>query len=109
MNAIVRKNSEVERVELGGGVSRKVLSYVEEMMIVEVTFDKGGIGAVHTHPHVQSTYVHAGRFRFTINGEPVEVSQGDTIAFPPNVPHGTECLAAGVLIDVFTPMRKDFI
>ena len=34
---------------------------------------------------------------------------GDTIAFPSNIPHGTLCLEAGTLLDMFTPMREDFI
>jgi quercetin dioxygenase-like cupin family protein len=76
---------------------------------VEVNFEKDGEGAVHTHPHSQSTYVISGRFRFNVDGEAVEVGPGDTLAFPPNIPHGTLCLEAGTLLDIFTPMREDFI
>ena len=95
--------------DLGGGVTRRVLAYSEGLMLVEVNFEAGGVGSVHTHPHCQNTYVVSGRFRFTIDGEAVEVSKGDTIAFPPNIPHGTLCLEAGKLIDCFAPMREDFI
>ena len=95
--------------DLGGGVVRKVLAHNEQMMIVEVHMEEGGIGATHSHPHVQSTYVQSGRFRFTIDGEDVEVAQGDTIAFPSDIPHGTVCLEKGVLLDIFTPMRADFL
>ena len=109
MNANVVFNADIPLSELGGGVSRKVLAYNDQMMIVEVHFQAGAVGAVHTHPHVQSTYVKSGRFRFTIEGEPVEVTQGDTIAFPSNAEHGTLCLEEGVLLDIFTPMRKDFV
>ncbi len=109
MEAKVVYNSDVALKELGGGVSRKVLAYSEELMIVEVHFEKDGVGAPHTHPHVQSTYVQSGRFRFTIDGRDVEVAQGDTILFPSAILHGTVCLEAGVLVDIFTPMRKDFI
>ena len=102
-------NREIPLADLGGGVSRKVLAYNEQMMIVEVHFEKGGVGAVHTHPHLQLTYVQSGRFRFTIEGEPVEVSAGDALQFPSNAAHGTLCLESGVLVDVFSPMRKDFL
>lgn len=95
--------------ELGGGTGRKVLAYNEQMMIVEVHMEKGAVGSMHTHPHVQSTYVQSGRFCFTIDGEDVEVAQGDTIAFPSGIPHGTVCLEKGVLLDIFTPMRADFL
>ena len=102
-------NRDIPLTNLGNGVSRKVLAYNDQLMIVEVHFEKGGAGSVHTHPHLQSTYVQSGRFLFTIDGKEAEVAQGDTIAFPPNVPHGTVCLEAGVLVDIFNPMREDFI
>ena len=109
MNANVIYQKDIPLTDLGGGVKRRVLAYNEQQMIVEVHFEKGGVGSMHTHPHVQSTYVKSGKFRFTIDGEDVEVAAGDTIAFPPDIPHGTLCLEAGVLLDIFTPMRKDFI
>lgn len=109
MNANVIYQKDIPLTDLGGGVQRRVLAYNEQQMIVEVHFEEGGVGSVHTHPHVQSTYVKSGKFRFTIDGEDVEVAAGDTIAFPPDIPHGTLCLEAGVLLDIFTPMRKDFI
>ena len=95
--------------DLGGGVSRRVLAYTDQLMIVEVNFEAGGVGSVHTHPHCQNTYVKSGRFQFTIDGEAVEVGPGDTIAFPSDIPHGTLCLEAGTLLDIFTPMREDFV
>lgn len=95
--------------DLGGGVQRRVLAYSEDLMTVEVVFEKGAVGAVHTHPHTQCTYVLSGKFQYTVEGEPVELGPGDSIVVPPDLPHGTVCLEAGVLLDTFTPMRKDFI
>lgn len=109
MNAVIMHNADIQKTELGGGVSRKVLAYDERMMVVEVIFETGGVGSVHTHPHAQSTYVKSGKFRFTISGEPVFVSAGDSIVFQPDVAHGALCLEAGTLVDIFTPMREDFI
>ena len=102
-------NKDVPLQDLGGGVSRKVLAHNTEMMVVEVNFAKGGIGAVHTHPHMQCTYVKSGSYRFTIDGDDVYVKEGDTIAFPSNIPHGTVCLESGTLVDIFTPQREDFL
>ena len=106
-NVVFHKDAPLN--DLGGGTSRRVLAYTENLMIVEVNFEAGSVGSVHTHPHCQNTYVKSGRFRFTIDGEPVEVGPGDTIAFPSNIPHGTLCLEAGTLLDIFTPMREDFL
>lgn len=95
--------------DLGGGVSRRVLAHQPDQMIVEVRFEQDAQGAVHAHPHVQSTYVLSGSFRFVIDGEPVTVNQGDTITFLRDQMHGCTCLAAGSLLDIFTPMREDFL
>ena len=102
-------NHDILLEEAGSGVQRKILSYTPQIMIVEVHFQEGGIGTLHTHPHEQMTYIRSGRFRFTIDGKTVEVSEGDTISFPSAIPHGTLCLEAGILLDIFHPMREDFI
>ena len=109
MDAKVVFHADVPLKDLGGGVSRRVLAYQDGLMIVEVNFEKGGVGMVHTHPHLQNTYVKSGKFRFTIDGKDVEVAAGDTIAFPADIPHGTLCLEAGTLLDIFAPMREDFV
>ena len=79
------------------------------MMSVEVTFEAGAVGAVHTHPHEQISYVAEGRFEFTMNGETTVIEKGDSYYVAPNVPHGVTALTAGVLIDIFTPQREDFL
>ena len=109
MKANVVFHSDAVLNDLGGGVSRRVLAYTPDLMIVEVNFEQGGTGSLHTHPHCQNTYVRSGRFRLEVEREYVEVGPGDTLAFPSNVSHGTLCLEAGTLLDIFTPMREDFL
>ena len=109
MKGHVAIRTEQPLTELGGGVSRRVLAYSEELMAVEVYFEAGAEGKVHTHPHTQCTYVLSGRFRYTVEGEAADLGPGDSIVVPPHLPHGTVCLETGVLLDTFTPMRKDFV
>lgn len=94
---------------VGEGVARKVLAYLPEQMIVEVRFEKGAVGAPHRHRHTQCTYVMSGAFRFTVEGRAFDVAAGDTLAFASEETHGCVCVEAGTLIDVFTPMREDFL
>jgi quercetin dioxygenase-like cupin family protein len=103
------KNSEIKLNNLGNGVSRKILAYDKNMMSVEVRFEKGAVGAMHTHPHTQISYVLEGRFEATIAGKAEIISKGDTYITPPDAPHGVVCLEEGALLDIFTPMRKDFL
>mgnify|MGYP000925422448 FL=1 len=98
-----------EPVQAGPGVVRRVLAYSKDLMCVENTFKKGAIGSMHNHPHTQITYVASGKFEFTIDGEVHTVSKGDTLLKQDGVMHGCTCLEDGVLIDIFTPMRKDFL
>ena len=97
-------------VQSGGeGVIRRVLAYNEGLMCVENTFEKGAVGKLHSHPHTQITYVVSGVFSFTIDGEERTVKAGDTMLKENGVIHGCTCLEAGILLDIFTPMRKDFV
>ena len=95
--------------DLGGGVVRRILSHTPGMMVVEITFAAGGVGAVHTHPHLQSSYVKSGVFEYTVGDEKVVVREGDSLTFLPDEPHGCVCIEAGVLVDVFSPEREDFL
>ncbi|MCG0008133.1 cupin domain-containing protein [Vibrio parahaemolyticus] len=102
-------NQDIPMEDLGEGISRKVLAHSDNIMSVEVHFEEGAIGAMHSHPHEQLTYVLSGEFEFTIGDEKNIVKTGDTMYKEPNIEHGCVCLKAGVLIDTFTPMRKDFV
>ncbi|MCR4897428.1 MAG: cupin domain-containing protein [Lachnospiraceae bacterium] len=93
----------------GEGVTRFVKSYTDEVMVVENHFEKGAVGALHSHPHTQITYVVSGRFEFTIGDETKVVQAGDTMLKKDGVIHGCKCLEAGVLLDIFSPMREDFV
>ncbi|HEX2190042.1 MAG TPA: cupin domain-containing protein [Longimicrobiaceae bacterium] len=94
---------------LGGGVSRQVLGHDEALMMVRVRFDAGAVGALHHHPHRQVTLVESGRFRVEIAGETQVLAAGDGFLVPSGLEHGVVALEAGVLVDVFTPAREDFL
>lgn len=102
-------NKDIALEDLGDGIKRKVLAYSDNMMSVEVYFDKGAVGTLHSHPHEQITYVLSGEFEFTIGDETKVVKAGDALYKQPNIIHGCTCLSEGVLLDNFTPMRKDFV
>lgn len=100
---------EITKEQAGEGVVRRVLSYTDEVMVVENHFQKGAVGALHHHPHTQITYVVSGRFEFEIAGEKRVVNPGDSMLKKDGVEHGCVCLDEGVLLDVFAPMREDFV
>ena len=109
MKGIVRHHDETTLIDLGGGTTRRILSYSDQLMAVEVGFETGAEGAPHQHPHTQCSYVLSGRFTYTVEGETTELNQGDSIVVPPDLVHGCRCLEKGALLDIFTPCREDFL
>jgi quercetin dioxygenase-like cupin family protein len=97
-------------VATGENVTRQVLADHPDLMVVAFTFQaEGAVGALHNHPHVQSTFVERGRFQFTVGDNITEVGPGDSFVIPTNVMHGCICLKPGRLVDCFTPRRDDFV
>lgn len=91
-------------------VQRQVLADHPDLMVVAFSFLKAGAeGKLHNHPHIQSTFVESGRFRFSVDGVETEVGVGDSFVIPSNAVHGCVCLEPGKLIDSFTPRRDDFL
>ena len=108
MNPLI-KNEEPQWIELGGGQRRKIRAYNENAMLVEVSFDTGAVGAAHSHPHTQISYVLDGEFTYTIEGNTRTMKKGDSIVVDGGKVHGCACVKAGTLLDIFTPMREDFV
>ena len=102
-------NKDIAWENVGEGLRRKIMAYDDSLMVVKVDFEKGAIGTLHHHYHTQITHIESGKFEVSINGESRVLSGGDAFLVPPNVIHGAVCLEAGILIDVFSPMREDFI
>lgn len=93
----------------GEGIRRQIMGYDGQLMLVKVHFDKGAVGAAHEHYHSQVSYVENGRFELTIGEEVRVVGPGDGYYVEPDVRHGCVCLEEGVLLDIFSPHRADFI
>jgi quercetin dioxygenase-like cupin family protein len=103
------KSAEIELQEVAPGVKRKILSYDKNLMMVRVEFEKDAIGSLHQHPHIQMTNVESGSFEVEIDGVKNILNAGDVFYVHSNLIHGVVCLEKGVLIDVFNPMREDFV
>ena len=101
--------SETDWQDLGDGIQRQVFGYDDRVMLVKVKFEKNAVGVLHAHHHTQVSYVESGVFEMTIGEETKILNIGDGFYVPPNAIHGTVCLEAGVLIDVFSPHREDFL
>ncbi|MGI0107501.1 cupin domain-containing protein [Salinimicrobium sp. WS361] len=103
------KEAEAEWEPAGEGITRQITGYNTQLMVVKVKFEKGAVGYVHDHFHSQGTVVASGKFKISIDGKSEILEIGDGFFVPPNAKHGAECLETGMLIDVFSPVREDFL
>lgn len=102
-------NENIDMEYAAEGVEKKILAYNKDLMCVENYFKEGAIGKLHNHPHTQITYVISGEFKFTIGDTTKIVKTGDSMLKVDEVMHGCVCLKEGMLLDIFTPFRADFV
>jgi quercetin dioxygenase-like cupin family protein len=95
--------------EVGEGLKRQIMGYDDKIMLVKVDFKVDAVGQLHEHHHSQVTYVESGEFEMTIGNDVRTIKGGDSYYIPPHVMHGCVCKKEGVLIDVFSPAREDFL
>ncbi len=105
----IRQVLPANREVVGDGIARQILGYNGDIMMVRVWFDEGAIGELHSHIHSQVSYVESGRFLVTVGSQVQTLSAGDCFYVDPNMDHGAVCEEAGVLLDVFSPVRQDFL
>lgn len=97
------------KFDLAPGINSRILGKGGAMMVVENRFEKGVTVADHAHDHEQCGYIVSGVYEFSIGGEKRILGAGDSFYAPPGVSHGCRVLEEGVVIDIFTPQREDFL
>ncbi len=108
-NEVFFKSREYVWEEVAPGIKRKITGYNKDIMMVLVQFEKDSIGTPHQHIHSQTTYVESGEFEVLMGDKTQLLKKGDCFYAPPSVTHGVVCKSEGVLIDVFSPVREDFL
>ncbi|MFQ5484285.1 MAG: cupin domain-containing protein [Desulfobacterales bacterium] len=91
------------------GVKRKTLTYGEKTLMAEFRVKKGGKLPEHSHPQEQIGYLISGRIAFIIDGERKVADPGDSWCIHADVPHSAEIVKDSVVIEVFSPVREDFL
>ena len=108
-DALVTDWDKVPIEHVTNGIKRQMV-IGQNVMVCRFTFDPFVVTDVHSHPHEQITLVVKGKVRFTIDGQPVIAAPGDVLHFPPENRHGATMLDEEVvLIDIFSPIREDFL
>ncbi len=91
------------------GIERKTLVYGEKTLMTEFRLRKGAVLPRHSHPHEQTGYLVKGRIRLCIGAEQYEAHPGDSWCIPGGVEHGADILENSVAVEVFSPVRDDYV
>jgi quercetin dioxygenase-like cupin family protein len=91
------------------GIEQKTLVHGEKTLMAEFRLAKGSIVPRHSHPHEQAGYLVSGRVRFSADGGEKICNPGDSWCIPGNEEHGAEAMQDSVLVEVFSPVREEYL
>jgi quercetin dioxygenase-like cupin family protein len=88
--------------------SQKIVTGDREML-AQIYLKRGALVPIHTHESEQMTYVLQGALRFLVDGEEIIVREGEVLHIPSGAPHQAEALEDTFELDVFSPIRKEWL
>ena len=91
------------------GVKLDSLAVGEKSIVCKMNYVAGNFASEHKHPHEQSGYVISGKYRMTVEDKEFLLNPGDSYSIPGDTPHSFKVIEAGEVIDVFTPIREDYL
>jgi quercetin dioxygenase-like cupin family protein len=91
------------------GIKRKTLVYGERTLFAEFRLERGSKLPRHRHPHEQTGYLVGGHMHLSIGDETFEVEPGDSWCIPSSIEHSGEIIEDSVAIEVFSPVREDYL
>jgi quercetin dioxygenase-like cupin family protein len=103
------KRSDVGYRPALAGIERKTLVYGDKTLMTEFRLRQGAVLPRHSHPHEQTGYLVKGRIRLSIRSEEYQAQAGDSWCIPGGVEHGADILEDSVAIEVFSPVRDDYL
>lgn len=110
MNSFMLRKQPMDRyVKMIEGVSRNTLVHGDKTVLCKFMLDGGAVLPLHSHPYEQTGYMLSGKMLFTIDGEKHEVAAGDSWCIKADVEHGAEVLEDTLVIEVFSPVREDYL
>jgi quercetin dioxygenase-like cupin family protein len=91
------------------GVRQKTLVYGKHTLTTEFLLDRGSHLPLHSHPHEQTGYLVQGKLNMIIGDESFLAEPGDGWSIPGNVLHGADALEDSIAVEVFSPVRKEYL
>ena len=104
-----RKKDTGESKQLLEGIELTTLVHGEKTLMGQFKIARGSAIPPHSHPHEQTGFLVSGKVRFDVAGEVVDAEPGDSWCLAGGVEHSAEALEDSVIIEVFSPVREDYL
>jgi quercetin dioxygenase-like cupin family protein len=104
----VHRWDEIALEKITETISQKIVAGEREML-AQIYLKRGALVPMHTHESEQMTYILQGALKVVVGGEEVTVREGEVLHVPPGVPHQAEALEDTFELDVFSPVRQDWL
>jgi quercetin dioxygenase-like cupin family protein len=100
--------NQIEKEQLNPAFARQVI-HGETMTVARVYLKKGCLVPEHSHHNEQISMMEQGTLRFVLAGEELILKAGEVLRIPPHVPHSAEALEDSIAVDLFSPVREDWL
>jgi quercetin dioxygenase-like cupin family protein len=108
ISATLSRWSDIPAEQLTPTTSRQYFS-TDRVTIARFALTRGGVVARHSHENEQVTSVLSGALKFKFDGQEVIVRAGEVLQIPSWLEHEVDVLEDTVAVDVFSPVRQDWI
>ena len=104
-----RKKNTGESKQLMEGIELTTLVHGEKTLMGQFKIARDSAIPSHSHPHEQTGFLVSGKVRFNVDGEIMDAEAGDSWCLPGNVEHSAEAQEDSIIIEVFSPVREDYL
>jgi quercetin dioxygenase-like cupin family protein len=100
--------SDIAAEQITPAISRQFITG-ERVTVARFELKRGGVVPTHSHLSEQVTFVISGALKFKMDGREVVVKGGEVLQIPGTVPHEVEVVEDTLVVDVFSPVRQDWV
>jgi len=98
----------INEESLTPAITRQML-HGSSITVARLRASKGAIVPTHSHVNEQITTMEQGSMLFITPTDRIVVRAGESLVIPPNVPHSVEALEDSIALDIFSPVREDWV
>jgi unsaturated pyranuronate lyase len=108
MSVTLHRWNDITEEQINPLIARRFIT-AERLTLARFELKRGSVVPQHAHENEQVSYIVSGALKFIVDGGEVVVRAGEVLQIPPNVPHAAEAIEDTLAIDVFTPVRQDWV